>query len=350
MKTNVCIIGHFGANKAFRDGQTVKTRILEQAFRSYASEKLNIFKVDTYYYKHYIFRFLYQLTAGICSCNRIVLCVSKGGRRIFFPLMYLLAKVFGKKIFHCAIGGRLAEEVRESDKWKRYVNSFQNNWVESIVLAEELKSLGVSHAEYMTNFKILPDITVEDLPAKANQPMAFCTFSRVAEEKGITDAVHAVIAVNEGALQPRVRLDIYGPIQKGYEATFQKLMELAPESIRYCGEVEPDQSVEILKQYDMMLFPTYWRGEGIPGSVIDALCAGLPIIARKWRYCDEMLSHGITGLCYDFDHPELLSDWIAFAVSNPEEIAAMRKNCLAAAEKFRARSVVPRMVEQLLEG
>lgn len=348
MKKNVCIIGHFGADKNFRDGQTVKTRILEQAFSIYASGAVRIYKVDTYYYRKNILIFILQLLLGILFCNRIILCVSKGGRKVFFPLTYCLERIFGKKVYHCAIGGRLAEEARENPKLKKYIKVFRYNWVESIVLADELKSLGVANAEYVPNFKILPDISEADLPMAANQPMRFCTFSRVLEEKGITDAVEAVISANKSGMH--CVLDIYGPVEKGYEAKFMALMKLAPELIHYCGEAEPDQSVQVLRKYDMLLFPTFWRGEGIPGSVIDSLCAGLPVIARKWRYCDEMLAHGITGFCYDFDQPQMLQEWIEYAVSNPQEVVAMRKNCLEASEKFRARSVVPRMVQQLLEG
>lgn len=350
MKTNVCIIGHFGADKPFRDGQTVKTRTLEQALRSYASDKLILHKVDTYDCRNNILKFFLQLTVGIFSCNRIVLCVSKGGRQVFFPLMYLLSKLFGKRVYHCGIGGRLADEVRANTKWKRYVKAFRYNWVESIALADELKSLDVINAEYLPNFKILPRIAEVDLPETVNQPMRFCTFSRVMEEKGITDAVNAVIAINENVSLPRVILDVYGPVDKAYEEQFNQLMEIAPDQIRYCGEAEPDKSVEILQQYDILLFPTFWKGEGIPGTIIDSLCAGLPVIARRWRYCDEMLEHGITGYCYDFDRPEQLLKWIECAVSHPEEIVKMRKNCLDAAEQYRPESVIPVMVQQLVEG
>lgn len=349
MKTKVCIIGHFGADKAFRDGQTVKTRMLEQALRSYASEQLILNKVDTYYYRNHILIFLLQLFAGVFSCDRIILCVSKGGRRVFFPMMYMLTKIFGKKVYHSAIGGRLADEARENKEISRYIKAFHCNWVESIVLAEDLQVLGVDNAEYVPNFKFLPDITEEDLPETVNSPMRFCTFSRVTEEKGITDAVTAVIALNEKRTWPCALLDIYGPIEKGYEEKFTQLMGLAPDQVRYCGEAEPDKSVEILRQYDMLLFPTYWRGEGIPGSVIDSLCSGLPVIARRWRYCDEMLVHGTTGYCYAFDRPELLQEWMEYAIAHPEDIVTMRKNCLAAADKFRAKSVVPLMLQKLLE-
>ena len=123
MKTKVCIIGHFGADIAIRDGQTVKTRMLEQALRIYGTDELDIRKVDTYYLRHNFLKFLFQLMAGVFACQRIILCVSRGGRKVFFPMLYVLVQVFGKKTYHCAIGGRLADEVRNDETWRRYVNS-----------------------------------------------------------------------------------------------------------------------------------------------------------------------------------------------------------------------------------
>lgn len=350
MYTRVCMIGHFGGKEKFTDGQTVKTITLERALRTYASGQLKLWRVDTYDFRHNPIRFLTKLLCGIVACNRIIICISKNGRKIFFPLMYYVHRLLGKKVYHCAIGGRLADEAAANKNYRRYISVFQKNWVESHDVASRLLELGVDNAAYLPNFKQLTSLKPDQLCKQIRKPFRFCTFSRVMAEKGIGDAIQAVSELNREAGAEIATLDIYGPIQENYTQELEQDLEKSGGAAHYCGVVEPDKSVETLMRYDMLLFPTHWRREGIPGTIIDALSAGLPIIARKWRYCDEMLQHGATGYCYDFDHPEELKIWMKKALENPEQILEMKKQCLQAASAYQPDAVVPTIVQELLGG
>lgn len=349
MKTDVCLIGHFGGSETFYDGQTVKTLMLEDAFRRYGPQ-LTIYKADTFDYRRNKWKFFRDLTVGVFSSNRIVLCVSKRGRRVFFPTCYVLAKLFHKKVFYSTIGGRLADEARENRKVKKYLSSFQKIWVESRALEQNLREQGIANAEYLPNFKFLPVLTPEELPAQIHKPMQCVIFSRVSAEKGVGDAIDAVTQINRESGETEVRLDIFGPVQEGYTAELEQRVAASGQAVSYCGTVRPDESVSVIQKYDLLLFPTRYRREGMPGTIIDALASGVPVIARRWCYCDEMLSHGETGYCYDFDQPQQLRYWLEYALSHQEELLDMKVNCLTAAQRFCAQTVAPVMVQQLLEG
>ena len=349
MSTNVCLIGHFGGTETFYDGQTIKTQMLEQALQLYGPQ-LRVHKVDTYYYRKNKLKFLRQLAAGVFSCSRILVCVSKKGRSAFFPILYVLAKYFHKRVFHSAIGGKLADEARENEKTKKYLMAFRKNWVESNLLVEELRELGVGNAEYLPNFKFLPVLTPEELPGQIHNPMRCVIFSRVSAEKGVGDAISAVTEINKKRSKTAVLLDIYGAVQKDFEEELTQSIQNSGQAVRYCGTIEPKESVAVMKEYDVLLFPTRrFRLEGIPGTIIDALSSGVPVIARRWRYCDEMLSHGVTGYCYDFDQPQLLGYWLEYALEHREELLAMKGNCLRAARPYYAQTAAPVMVRELLE-
>lgn len=118
---------------------------------------------------------------------------------------------------------------------------------------------------------------------------------------------------------------------------------------KYCGVVSPNNSVTALKDYYMLLFPTYWNGEGMPGTIIDALSAGLPIIARRWEFCDDMIDDMYTGLVYEFDQPEKLEEKIKFAVMNPNVIANMKRKCLDKAPEYSEDCVMKVILNQLEE-
>lgn len=118
---------------------------------------------------------------------------------------------------------------------------------------------------------------------------------------------------------------------------------------KYCGVVSPNNGVTALKDYYMLLFPTHWNGEGMPGTIIDALSAGLPIIARRWEFCDDMIDDMYTGLVYEFDQPEKLEEKIKFAVMNPNVIANMKRKCLDKAPEYSEDCVMKVILNQLEE-
>ena len=72
----------------------------------------------------------------------------------------------------------------------------------------------------------------------------------------------------------------------------------------------------------------------MPGTIIDAMFAGVPVIARKWKWCDNMITNGYNGLSYDFETPELLQEILLQIVDNPMIILNMKKNCIRKSEEY----------------
>lgn len=323
------------------DGQTVKTVTLYEALRN---KNIEIEKIDTYYVHENPVRFAGQFLKSLFCCKKYIVLVSKNGRRLLFPLLAVCSRILHKEIYHYGIGGRLAREVRENVHWKKYLTSFRSNWMESVELAEELQELGVRNAVYLPNFKKLEIISTDEIPLAYQEPFRICTFSRVMREKGIEDAISAVREINEKHGRKVVTLDIYGPIEKGYEETFWQ--RLGDES-QYCGVIPASESVGTLKNYYALLFPTHWRHEGIPGTIIDALSSGLPVIARRWQYCDEILQHKVTGYIYNFEQPEKLADMIEYAISHVSETLTMKRNCLEQAKQYSEEHVMQYIAQRM---
>lgn len=343
----LCFIGHFGGDESFREGQTIKTQNIAEVLNS--ADCFRVKYVDTYYYKRNILKFCWQLVAGLFSCKRVILCVSAGGRSVFFPLLYWCAKLFKKKIYHFLIGGRLAEEAEEKTNWKKYISAFSVNWVESHLIADRLNAIGVTNAEYLPNFKNLPVLSDDVLACSLGDVKTFCMFCRITEEKGVTEAIESVASINQKYGRVAAKLDLYGPVAPAYEEKLNLLLAEHSDCILYRGVTEPESSVDVLRNYEMLLFPTQRFREGIPGTIIDALCSGVPVIARKWKYCHEMLSHGYNGFWYEFDQPEKLVYWLEYAMEHPEEVYEMKKNCLSSADQYRTENVAPIILQKLAE-
>ncbi len=108
----------------------------------------------------------------------------------------------------------------------------------------------------------------------------FVYIGRVQREKGIEEILEASTRLNR-----RCCVDIYGPCGK----------EVTPELFRqstcvhYRGVVENREIPSVLSEYDALLLPTYWEGEGYPGVVIEAFQVGLPVIATEWKFIPEIV-------------------------------------------------------------
>lgn len=338
------IIGHFGGKEKFNDGQTVKTIAIYDALKRYGFEDVD--KIDTYYIKKNPFVFIALFLSGLFRDKKYIVLLSSNGRKVLFPILSFMSRHLNKEVYHYGIGGRLAREVSEKPKWKKYVSSFKSNWMESIELAEQLQKLGVRNAIYLPNFKKLNILKENELHTEYNAPFRFCTFSRVMKEKGIEDAIEAIRDINSERGKKVVTLDIYGPAEELYLSHLKGLLK-DDDVCAYKGIVPANGSVETLKDYYALLFPTHWKHEGIPGTIIDALSAGVPVIARRWQYCDEMLKDGYTGLIYDFEQPEQLKTKIAYAINHKADMVVMKKNCLKKAESYSEEHVIKQVIKEM---
>lgn len=127
------------------------------------------------------------------------------------------------------------------------------------------------------------------------------------KEKGIEDAVEAVTLVNDDFGETVFTLDIYGPVDENQTEWFDKLQTAFPQYVHYRGCVNSDKSVDVLKAYYALLFPTFYDGEGFAGTLIDAFSSGVPVIASDWKYNPEIV-HGNVGIIYPTGNVESLAD------------------------------------------
>ena len=348
-RRRIGFIGRIDPDETMVDGQTVKTRTLYRYMvRRFGAS--NIRAVDTLDYHHQGGRVVRELIRCLHACDDVVVLLSSGGRRALFPILWLASTALGVRIYHDLIGGSLADDVEAdpSGLLVHYLNSFEVNWVETRALADRLSALGVRNASHLPNFKDVDDVDV-DPTAPRERPRRLCTLSRVTPEKGIDNAVRAVAAIN-GDGPPVVTLDVFGPIEPSYEERFRRLVDSVPH-VRYAGRVPPERAAAAVSGHFALIFPTEWTGEGVPGTIIDAMHAGLPVVASRWRYYGEMLQDGVTGLSYDFDRPELLEATIRELLALPEaRIVSMRRALLERARAYTPEAVFGEIARTLMSA
>ena len=117
--------------------------------------------------------------------------------------------------------------------------------------------------------------------------------------------------------------------------------------VKYGGLVPFDRSVEVLKDYFALLFPTRFYTEGIPGTVIDAYAAGVPVISARWESFSDILEDGVTGIGYTFGNADELTAILKDHPALVEKLNALKENCTEQARRYLPETAIGILLERL---
>lgn len=342
------LIGYFAVGKSKSGGQEAKTCAVWRALRPFYAPR-EVRKVDTGNWRKSPFRFLGRVLHVVRTCEKIVIFPAQNSVRVLSPLLVLCGKPLGKKLHYVVIGGWLPELTRRQKWLAFFLKKFDAIYVETSSMKKSLSAQEFTNVFVMPNFKELPILQEQELVYTVSEPFTFCTFSRVMKEKGIEDAIEAVTRLNEQAGRTVATLDIYGKIDDGYTARFEALKSTFAPYICYKGVVAPQESVGTLKNYFALLFPTHYATEGIPGTLIDAYAAGVPVISALWANHEDIFIENTTGWGFELGNNQQLLNCMQRAVSKPSVFSEMKPLCLKEAQKYMPKQAIRVLLEQLKE-
>lgn len=324
----------------------MKTRNLYQLLsKKYGTSEVSY--IETYNWKKHPIKILCAIYHAVKQSENIIMLPAHNGVKIFTPLLLGFAKGTSVKLFYDVIGGWLPQKTKADKKLAARLRKFDGIWVETSKMKKSLNEQRFSNISVVPNFKLITPLTPEELPT-VKKPYRLCTFSRVMEQKGIEDAIEAVIRINTELKKTIYMLDIYGPIDEPYQERFEILRMKFPAYIQYKGVIPPNESVSVLKGAFALLFPTHFFTEGIPGTLIDAYAAGIPVVAAKWENYDDVLDDGVTGWGYEMSDKQGLFSILSNIHQNTTEWELIRKNCLKKYAFFSVDEVFNFIQKQLI--
>ena len=328
MSKKILICGHFANNQLSYDGQTIKTvNIYKELLKKY--DKENILIADTFFIKNKPLSFFLDIIKNVKSVDNVIILPAQRGVKILIPFFNYLNKKKKFNIHYIVIGAWLPSIIEKSNYLIKQLKKIDYIYIETVNTIKKMEKLGFTNVVQMNNFKQL-NVSVYKYHKKKN--FHFCIFSRIEYLKGINDAIFAINKINEKE-DNKVFLDIFGKIKEEYKEEFFESIN-NNKYIEYKGIIDSNKSVEALEKYDALLFPTLFYTEGIPGTIIDAYFAGVPVISSRWENYSEVIDDGITGLTYEFAKKEELA-YLLFRIINGEyNLEKMRDNCKKHALKY----------------
>nr|WP_321295771.1 glycosyltransferase [uncultured Sphaerochaeta sp.] len=338
----ICVVGHFGKGKIMLNGQTIKTKqITEELEKQFGKGQVKI--IDTHGGLKKIVKIITQLIWAFMGCSNIILLPAHNGMRILIPLCACINICFHRQLHYIVIGGWLPSIISNKNVLKKKLSEFSGIYVETETMKKAMEKMSFRNIVVMPNFKNIRILKKSELFTMTTGPFKLCTFSRVMKEKGIESALEAVRNFNDNAGKIVFTLDIYGQIDGEQMEWFSKLVKTFPDYVKYCGSVSSEKSVDVLKDYFMLLFPTNFYTEGIPGTIIDAYAAGVPVIASRWESFCDVIEEGITGFGYDFGNDCGLYNILQYVNSDSKKVTEMKLNCIKKAEEFQPKVVIAKL-------
>lgn len=176
----------------------------------------------------------------------------------------------------------------------------------------------------------------------------FISYGRLLERKGFQDAIHAFAQVLK--IYPDCTLTIFGegPFRKELENQIQNLglqdsvflpgKLTNPMDALIHGYFPNSASTSFTKASDhcllttanCFLFPSWY--EGFSGALVEAMMAGIPIIASDIPMNLEAVTDGKTALTFKVGDPQDLFSKMKVALDHPEQMVAMGEEARRVAE------------------
>jgi glycosyltransferase involved in cell wall biosynthesis len=140
--------------------------------------------------------------------------------------------------------------------------------------------------------------------------------SQLTETKGFVDFLEAARVV--AARRPGVRFDLAGefgsPADEAAAAAYG-VGELA-DRVAFVGVVSGRTKAEFLARAELFVLPSYYPFEGHPHVVLEAMAAGLPVVATDHAAIPETVLDGVTGFIVPKRAPDALAERIERILSD----------------------------------
>lgn len=293
----ILFFGYFGYRTNQLDGQTVKTRDLYRLFQEHVSD-VNYFDSQNFKYSKWtFFVFLKQLSC----CRTLIYLPAHNNLKYIFPFIYVLSKIFRFKILYFVVGGWLVEYLKNKPLHRWMLKNISGILTETNLMSDSLYSdYGFLNVKVFPNFRFISRTPIE---YHISGKLQIVFLARINKMKGLDTMFSLANYIDKTYGKNTITIDFYGPIyQPDSEYFYEELKKY--HCVKYRGELLPEKINETIERYDVMVLPTHYYTEGLPGSVIDAYMSGIPIVVSKWKHATEFVKDGVTGFIIPFESGE----------------------------------------------
>ena len=168
-----------------------------------------------------------------------------------------------------------------------------------------------------------PFARVPTVRSRSDLPLRIAYIGRLAREKGLYELLQAVrLAVHLGV---DVRLIVAGEGAEA-DALHRYAVALGVSSrVSFTGPVFGEAKVRLLGMADVAALPSY--AEGLPYALLEAMSAGIPVLATPVGAIPDVVSDGLHGYLVPARDPAAIAEAIARFAADREKLSWMSRAC-----------------------
>lgn len=266
------------------------------------------------------------------------------------PILTLLARVLKVSCFVRSFGGSLdqfCERLHPLGR-KLLLGGFRQSaglMVETKLLYRSFHPVLDQKVHYVTAYRPMSQqpmsaASIEEVNGQDRLRLVFVSWVR--EEKGVSTLLEALTKLSDEE-QGQTHCLIYGPVVSEYQSRFDELLR-STSCAAYGGTLANSAVLETLQGCDVLVFPTYYQGEGYPGIIVESMMAGIPVITTNFRSIPDMITDGENGLLIDPGDSDGLVAAIRLLMADRQKAKQMGAANHARSAEYDMRRVLPELV------
>ncbi|MGI5920682.1 MAG: glycosyltransferase family 4 protein [Syntrophomonadaceae bacterium] len=269
-------------------------------------------------------------------------------RRYKIPLLFTYHTKYDQYIHYVPLAQHWAREITI-----KYSNNFCSHCQHIVVPSSEVKEMLVNY-RIKTPISIIPTgVPVDKFKGgnnkwlqenynipEGNQVLLFV--GRLTKEKNLEFLIQAFQKIKNELPDSTLVLTAQGPLETELKNLCVELGLSLKNDVVFTGALPFDQLVHVYQSADLFVFSSVTETQGI--VLIEAMAAGLPVVAVKASGVNDMVDNEVDGILTDCDQEEFARA-VCRVINNPDLYARLKKGALKKAEELSSANMARKMEE-----
>lgn len=317
-------IYYIGSFPPIYGGVTIKNKNLYEALIG----RLDVHRIDMNRIKRgdlkEMLRFVWAILTGK---QYIIGLAGQKNRRLFTKFLYWFKRKAMRRSVLLVMGGVVDDVIAVGADFMQMFNTYRKTYVELPGMLKKLEAAGISNGAIYPNGRPRPGELSD--PVVSNEPLNCVFFSIIQPEKGVD------LILQAAQMLPQMQFHFYGEIQEKFRQDFLTAVQ-SIKNIAYHGVFHgnADSVYCELMQYDVLLLPTRWKAEGLPGILVEAKIAGLPAVVSDHNFNGEIVHHNQDGVVIRDVTADKLVCALEALDKDGDKLLTMKRAAKASAEQY----------------
>jgi glycosyltransferase involved in cell wall biosynthesis len=176
---------------------------------------------------------------------------------------------------------------------------------------------------------------INDYRAPQKNAIHLLSMTRLVEGKNVGAVIEAMVHLPD-TYHLTVAGD--GPLLDGFKKRVKQLQ--LQDRVIFTGWVDYEQKINLLKQQDLFVLPSQYDAFGM--GFLEAMSAGLPVVALRTGPTSDVVPHGRAGILVDNCQPENLAQAVEAALDEHKRFSLAARHYVAT--NYPADTILPSLL------